>query len=141
MSIFEKYSTNVEEEASGKWFDLHVNKDNSVCRLKIARNDFKYNPKFTEATLKYYDELEAEHGKGVKKSHPAAIECERKIIAETVLVGWENVQDMKGDDIPYSFEKALELLRALPHLVDDIKALAENYENYKAEKMEENAGN
>lgn len=34
----------------------------------------------------------------------------KKAIAHTVLLGWENLQDDEGNDIPYSPEKAFEIL-------------------------------
>jgi len=64
-------------------------------------------------------------------------------VAKYVLVGWKNIQDEEGNDIPYSVEQSLEFLRdpQLADLYEFVMVVAGNAGNFRAEMMEESAGN
>lgn len=54
-------------------------------------------------------------------------DSDRAIYPGTVLVGWSNITDVDGNEIPFSVEKATEFLQQIPeYLFDDIRAFATN---------------
>lgn len=49
-----------------------------------------------------------------------------KVYAESVIAGWNNVQDKEGKEIPFSKENVIKVLTDLPELFTDIREAANN---------------
>jgi hypothetical protein len=54
-----------------------------------------------------------------------------------VIVDWDGIYDRDGQKIPYSKEKALELLKRLPALRDAVLICAQDIDNFRIEDAEE----
>lgn len=70
-------------------------------------------------------------------------EIQNKCVAKHVLLDWRNLQDDAGNDIPYSYEKAFELLND-PENEEFRKlviSLSEEAEVFRKEALESLAGN
>ena len=63
-----------------------------------------------------------------------------KALAETVILGWSNVNDLEGNNLPFTIAKATELLTDLPELRTVILEEAQNASNFVAVEVEENQG-
>lgn len=50
----------------------------------------------------------------------------RESYAEGVVIGWNNVKDAEGNDMPFSKENVIKLFTDLPDLFADIRTQAEN---------------
>jgi hypothetical protein len=71
-------------------------------------------------------------------------EKDRELFSKFVIVGWENVQDVNGEQVPFSSAACEEFLRALPNwLFDEIRNFAGMSLNFTedAPNVEEAAGN
>lgn len=64
-----------------------------------------------------------------------------EVFCETILLGWENVQDANGVDLPFSKENAVKLFTDLPDLYKDLQEQANKAALFKAELLEADAGN
>ena len=65
----------------------------------------------------------------------------KDIFIKTVLKGWENVQNKKGEVVPYSEGHARGLMETLPRLYQELTQRANDIETFKAEAREEEAKN
>lgn len=69
---------------------------------------------------------------------------DRRLYAEHVVRGWENVLDSQGNQVPFDKEVCLEFLTALPgYIFDDVRVFATNPRNFTDEVVdhEEVSGN
>lgn len=66
---------------------------------------------------------------------------ETRLIAEHVLVGWENVDDEAGKPQPYTVDAGVEALTKFPRLRDFVLDEARDFDNYRAEEEEDALGN
>ena len=64
-------------------------------------------------------------------------------IAKHLLLGWENIDDEKGNPIPYSYESALKILSTpeLYHLCDYVRVQAEIISNFRKKPFEDSRKN
>lgn len=125
-----KRDTNAAE--NGVW----INKVHQDLDVKIA----------SAGNRKYIDALRAAmkpYQRNIKSvSDDLFLEIQNRCIAKHVLVDWRNLQDDNGVDIPYSYEKAYELLQD-PENTDFRKLivdLSEESEVFRKEALEELAG-
>lgn len=65
----------------------------------------------------------------------------RQVYAETVVLGWENVDDAEGKPMTYSVENCRKLFDDLPDLFADIQEQAQRAALFRAEIREAEAGN
>lgn len=95
---------------------------------------------------KGYDEeirkLTREDLKAIRRGDDARVEAAVKTaMSRHVLVGWEGLTDDDGQPVPYSHEKALELLRGSYEFFKDIQRIAAELAGEKAALMEDSEGN
>ncbi len=119
-----------ELETEGRWVD-----EVEGLRLKIARLN---NPKYKAFIRK--------HGKVISRANgrmdfEAADDVAKKAFSRYILLGWENLQNSEGEDIPYSSEKALELLTEYDEFYTMVTEHATDAEAYKLNAMESDVGN
>lgn len=123
-----------KKDTEGVWFDYH-----GGIRLRIARHD---NPKFTEAmrlSLKPH-----QHAIDTKTlSDETAGRITRQHVAKFILVGWENITDDAGNQVPYTPEKAFEYLSDpnLRDFLNDVLSFSKQAEAFREDKLKELAGN
>lgn len=65
----------------------------------------------------------------------------REVFIATVLKGWENVTDAKGEVIPFSANAAEELFKSLPDLYEDLRAQSNKMSLFRAANVEAAAKN
>jgi hypothetical protein len=139
MSIFSQFETDRTAEVEGVWVDYGENSDGTIPSFKVSRMS-KANKKYTKALDR------------ATRPHRRAIELETlkeetaeslflNVFVETVLLDWKNIQDRSGNEIPFSKEKALEIMNALPELYDDLQDKAKKAMLFRQEVLEEEAGN
>jgi hypothetical protein len=133
-NLKKQFATNVEKEMSGVWVDLAEG-----VRLRIARWN---NPQQVVRTLELQRPYWKQHNRrspDIKKQ----AEILTQVIAETVLVGWDNVTDDAGNAVPYSREKALEYLSdpAMHDFREFVVNEAQDQAKYRDEDLEDAAKN
>lgn len=65
----------------------------------------------------------------------------RETYAETVVLGWDNVQNEDGEFIEFSVENAVELFTALPELLTEIQVQSNKASLFRALTVEEDVKN
>ncbi len=60
-------------------------------------------------------------------------------IAEGILLGWKDVTDNQGEQIPYSVDAAVKVLSDNPDLVTAILSEANDFDNYRREDIADQA--
>lgn len=103
----QKFASNQTKEKEGVWIDL-----DETTRVKIARMD---NPAFKKAMQKELGPYKQAVRSGTL-SEQQSEKIMSKVLAETILVGWEGMTD-GGKELPYTAENACRIL-ATPHLKD-----------------------
>ena len=124
--------TDSTKEVEGAWIDCEEG-----LRLKIARHgNVKYDEAIRTLSVPYQRRL---MNNTLSQATMEEIEC--KAMANHILKGWENLQDDDGKEIPYTPEKAFELLTTVRDFFKMVRALAQNADNYRTEVIKEAVGN
>jgi len=116
------FKTNTDLEKNGVWFDLGdcrfllkrfggANRDLSKVMAKV----FKPVAHLVEKDL-LPDEVDSK--------------LTAKAFVEACLVDWEGVE-IDGEEVPFSKEKAIELMVELPDLMQTLLECSKNVENYR----------
>lgn len=139
MSLYNQFATNKEAEVEGVEVQYGANADGSIPSFRISRMS-KVNKKYTKALER------------ATRPHRRAIELETMnndlaerlfmgVFVDTVLLGWNNVQDRDGNNIAFNRENALKLFEDLPELYDDLQEKAKKASLFREESLEGEAGN
>lgn len=110
--LFKAYKTDASKEVSGVRIEFAEaqNDDGTIPTFILSRLG-KSNTAYTKAmeaeTRPYRRQMEL----GTMKNEVAE-ELFKKVFVNTVLKGWENVQDEDGKEIPFSPANALNLINA-----------------------------
>lgn len=139
MSLYKNFKTDTTMEKEGILLDYGQNDDGTSIRIRIARAGGA-----NQRYLKRMDYLSRPYRHQLQRETLDAKTMEnivRQAYAETIVLGWENVQDEDGADIEFSVENALKLFKDLPELFDDIQKASQKIALFKVHAMEEDAGN
>lgn len=107
----------------GAWVDIMGG------RFKVAR----------AGNTRYLEALER-HGKRRAQTKAEEQRAMMLSIAEGILRDWSDVEDDKGEAIPYSVDNAVEVLQDNPELVAALLSEANDSENYRREDVAAQAG-
>ena len=112
MSLFKQFETNPDLERKGVLLDYGKNADGTDIMIRIAR---------AGGANKQYDKRMEILTKPMRRQiQNETVEAEsidrvfRKVWAETVVLGWEHVQDEQGKEIPFSVDNCIALFEKLP---------------------------
>lgn len=136
MGLYQTFKTNAGQERQGRWFEIAgvKNDDGTEPGFKMARMA-KSNPAYQAAIervakdLKQAIELDT-------LSEDVAGPVMRRVFCEVVLLDWRNVQNEKGEAIPFNVENALQLFDDLPDLYFVLTTEAAKLGNYRAAEVE-----
>jgi hypothetical protein len=138
-SIYEAFKTSEQAENEGQWFNYGPGPLGSDQRFLLARTS-RANKRYTEAirrmSEKYGQQIEAK-----TLSDDVAFEMMLKIFCTTVLIDWDGIAGPDGNELPYSVDAAVMLMRDLPDLYADLQANAGSREHYLQKQLEADAGN
>lgn len=132
--LFERYAVDLDAEVEGVW------RTTKGFRIKVARIN---NPK----AIEYYENMDPsvrdKHDNGELPEEEAR-QISADILAKTILMDWdESTMEIDGEKIPYSQEKAKELLSdpRLKDFAQDIWNISSDGENFRRRRLEEDVGN
>ena len=131
MNLNDKFGTDKKAESEGRWVSIGEN-----GRLLLARIG---NPKFDQLQRELLEPYKTEIRAGtfsVEKRN----ELFRQAVSRTILLGWEGIK-YNGEELPYSPEKAFEILMALPDFAELVVRLANDLETFRAGAVEESKKN
>lgn len=137
MSIHDEFATDQKKEIEGAKISLSPNKDGTIPAFFVAatvRTNSKYQKALEAATKPYRGNISAMGNEGAEKLY-------RKVFIDTILKGWEHVQDEKGNEISFSKESAEALFIKYPRLYDKLQSEAGDIENFKEAQQEIESGN
>ena len=124
----------LDKERNGTWVPYQGD-----IRLKLARLG---NPNYREATARIIDARKVQLNTK-ELTEDQLLDVQKEAASQTVLLGWENVEDDSGDAVPYSSETALEWFRdkELWRLWNFILYESTGEEHFRKQIIEDAAGN
>lgn len=141
MSLYKKFKTDENKEVNGFRVELTeaVNQDGSIPVFIVGRiheGNVNYSRAVDRASRPHRRQIQL----GVFDNQKAE-RILRDVFIESVLLGWENVQDEKGNKLPFNKENAIKLFDDLPDLYKLLRSEAAEFENFKVSEREEDAKN
>lgn len=137
MSLYKNFKTDKKAESDGAWFTVSLDDNGKPIRFLISRAG-PTNPRFTAG----YNRYVKPKNKDLQNSTMGLDELQKllvKLYAEVIVLGWENVQDEKGKDLPFSQANAEKLMADLPDLFEIIVDRATNMEGFRQESISQEA--
>lgn len=139
MSLYKQFKTDNNLEKTGILLQYGQNsKGKDIC-IRVARAG--------GANDAYIKRMEAKV-KPVKRQiqnetieRAALLNILREVFAETVVLGWENVEDEQGNPLPFTKENCVKLFTDLPDLFDDLQEQSQRAALFRAEIREADAKN
>lgn len=139
MSLFDTFETDENVEKEGLFLNYGKNRDGTDICIKIARaggSNTAYHKAINRKMKPYARQYQA----GVMD-----VEVQAKILkeafAETVVIGWEHVQEKDGTEIQFSRENCIKLFDRLPDLFVDIQEQATKSTLFRNEVLEGDSKN
>ncbi|MFQ1018073.1 hypothetical protein [Gilliamella sp. BG7] len=139
MSLFEQFETDKTKEKDGVPVEYVANADGTIPTFYIARiggANSKYSLLIKKLTKQYKRQIQLD-----ALPEEKLIEISIRAFSEGALRGWDNIQDRKGKNIPFSIENACDLFKQLPDLFADLVSQANDIDLYKSVQIEEDIKN
>lgn len=124
MGFLSKYKTDKTAEVEGVWIEVDVGVEWLIARLN--------NEKAREMRRR----LEKPYRAMTAVPDKVAEDIMRKVVANTVWLGWKGMTDEAGATIEYSAETAEKLLKELPDLLNDVITVSMARETFQTEATE-----
>lgn len=139
MSLYKQFETDRSIEKAGVILNYGPNSKGKDIEIRIARAG--------GANDTYLKRLEAKskpHRRSIQHETIERVQLEnivKEVYAETVVIGWENVEDRDGNDMPYTKDNVLKLFADLPDLYADIQQQAQSAALFRLSIREADAKN
>jgi hypothetical protein len=139
MSLYKQFKTNDKLESDGILLQYGLDSKGQPVVIRVARagpGNTKFQ-KLLDRKLKPFRrqlQMESADEKVIEK---VLIE----VYAETIVLGWENVEDEKGLPILFNKANCIKLFNDLPDLFADVRDQAMKSSLFRAEILEGDAGN
>ena len=128
-SIYSMFESDVDAEKKGRWLPY------GKCEFLVARAGGT-NDAFAKAMTK----VMRPHARRFKLGTIDAKEANALALGpfvDTVLLGWKNVFNKDGSELPYSKENAQKLLTDIPDLYAQLMEDAQNIATFAPEDVED----
>lgn len=149
MNLYQQFKTDSTVEKTGVLLEYGNNSQGKPICIRIARaggaND-RFNKRLEAVVKPYRRQIQTE-----TIATEQVTKLMRRVYAETVVLGWENVElmDKNPDGSPagtfspreFTVEACLELFEDLPDLYQDVVEQAQRAALFRAELREADAGN
>ncbi len=127
MDISKSFGTDKEAAENGKWFDLE-----NGGRVKVAKlGCLAFKAEVQRLQKPFLAILNSS-----MDSSAVIDKITTKAMAKTILLDWSDIS-MDGADLPYSVEKAKELLRDYPDFREVISALSAERRHFQPKDIVE----
>jgi hypothetical protein len=134
MSLYKQFKTDENVEQTGVWLEYGPNEKGLPIRIRVARAGGS-NTRFTrlveQKTKPYRRQLQNE-----TLDPKVGDDLFAAIYAESVVLGWENVETEDGKPLPFTRENCLKLFKDLPDLFADIREQSTKSALYRADIRE-----
>jgi len=139
MSLYKQFKTDTKLEKEGILLQYGTNSKGQPICIRVARagagND-QY-VKRMEAKVKPHRRLI--QNETIERA--VLLSIIREVFAETVVLGWEGVEDENGKPLSFSKDNAIKLFTDLPDLFEDIQEQAQKAALFRADIREADAKN
>lgn len=138
--LFDTFGTDISKENDGVWLPADPRDPNGEAQIKIARIG---NENYEQFAQKEREKRSSGFRPGAELPPEIARDILNKALARTILVDWKGITS-GGKEVPYSYEKAYELLKDpamkdfKAYVVEEASRLA-NYKAEREEKIEKNS--
>ena len=137
MSLYDLFETNADAETGGHRLTLQDGELEITFTIARAGGSNKKYSQRMQALMRPHQHA-ASTG-NLKDSVAEGVMI--KVMAETLILGWENVADRHGDALEFNTDNCKQLLKDLPELRDVIWAEANKVSNFIGEEREEASKN
>lgn len=140
MGLYSQYETSAKLEKEGRWLNYGQNEaDGKDIRIRVARSGGG-----NKAFRKLMEAKTRPHRRAIEtgKIDPDTLNAIMiEVMAQVVVVDWENVTDRDGKKLTCTKENIIKLLTDLPDLYAEILAYSQDGSVYRLEEMEEESKN
>lgn len=139
MSLYTKFETDRSLEKSGIILDYGPNSKGKNIEIRIARAGGS-----NESYLKKLEAKAKPHRRQIQHETMERAQIEkmiREVYAESVVLGWEGVEDRDGNEMLFSKENCMKLFDDLPDLYADIQEQAQSAALFRTTVREADAKN
>lgn len=139
MSLYKSFKTDANLEKSGIELEYGENSKGQPILIRIARAggaNSAYNKRLEVLTKPYRRQIQTEtiDNKVLEKIVAQAF-------AETVVLGWEGVEDEADNELAFSVDNVVKLFNDLPDLYKDIQEQAQKTALFRQEILEADSKN
>lgn len=139
MSLYSQFQTDAELERKGILLEYGETEDGKPICIRIARAggaNKSFEKRMEAETKPIRRQLQNETANNAQ-----LLKILRKVYAETVVLGWENVQDRDGKPIPFTVDNCIQLFTDLPDLFTDVQEQSRRAALFRAQLREADAKN
>jgi hypothetical protein len=139
MTLYTTFKTNPEVERTGVLLEYGTNSQGLPITIRIARAggaNTAFQKRLEAAVKPYRRQIQADvmDQKQLEK-------LVRGVFCESVVLGWENVEDKDGKTLPFSAANCEKLFTDLPDLYADVQAQSQSLALFREIAREADAGN
>lgn len=139
MNLYEQFSTDPSLEKDGILLEYGTTEDGKSIAIRIARAGG--SNKAFERKLEFETKPIRRQLQNDTANNGQLLKILRKVYAETVVLGWENIQGPDGKDMPFTVENCIKLFEDLPDLFTDLQEASRKAALFRKEQREADAGN
>lgn len=139
MSLYNQFGTDKKVEKEGVILQYGNTDDGKPIQIKICRAG--------GANVAYNKAMEAKTKPYRRQLQNGTLDIEvmtsilREVYADTVVIGWSNVEGADGKPMAFTRENVIKLFTDLPELFTDVQDQATNLALFRAEINEQDAKN
>lgn len=139
MSLYSQFKTDPSVEKDGILVQYGNNSKGLLIQIRIARaggNNVGFAKAYEQKTKPYRRQIQND-----TMDPKVAERIILEVYAETVVLGWEGVEDEEGNDLPFNKENCIKLFTDLPDLFRDLQAVSQSIAAFRSEIREADAKN
>jgi len=139
MSLYKQFKTDKKLETEGVILEYGLNSKKQPMRIRVARAGGA-NVAFSKAL----ERATRPHRKALQSGtmdNKLADSIYKDVFAETVLLGWEGIEDENGEAMAFNKDNVVKLFTDLPDLFADVREQAQGIAIFREEVREDDLGN
>lgn len=139
MSLYKNHKTDPELEKNGIWIEIGENSKGQMARVRIARAGGA-----NEAYTKLLDQRVKPIRSQIRNETIARRQLDKltkEIFAQTVVLGWENVEDENDQPMSFSKDNCIKLFNDIDDIWLDVQEQSQRAALYRMHLREEDSKN
>lgn len=139
MGLYDLFKMDENIEKTGIVLEYGFDKNSKPIRIRVARaggSNTRFDKLLEQRLKPYRRQIQTD-----TMDRALLEDIMMNVFAETVILGWENVDDKDGNVIPFSKENCIKLFKDLPDLYRDIQEQSTKVALYRAEIKDIESGN